>query len=69
MINQNELRESGRIGLIAGGVTLAMCMIGIMESFNERDIITDTFTLGQFILFSMAILAGFMAVSRQEIAW
>ena len=67
MINQSELRESGRIGLIAGVVTLAMCMIGIMESFNERDIITDTFTLGQFILFTLAILAGYMAVSRQAI--
>ncbi|MGB1249156.1 MAG: branched-chain amino acid ABC transporter permease [Candidatus Promineifilaceae bacterium] len=67
MIKQAELQESARIGLIAGAVTLAMCMIGIMESFNERDIITDTFTLGQFILYGLAILAGFMAVNRQEI--
>lgn len=67
MIKQSELQESARIGLIAGAVTLAMCMIGIMESFSERDIITDTFTLGQFILYGLAILAGFMAVNRQEI--
>ncbi|MEM7110829.1 MAG: hypothetical protein AAF614_00240 [Chloroflexota bacterium] len=67
MIKQNELRESAKIGLIGGVVTLCLCMIGIVESFNARDIISETFTLGQLLLFGAAAGVGLMAVQRQKL--
>ena len=67
MMTQNQLRESVRMGLIGGVVTLCLCMIGIVAAFDQRDIITDTFTLGQLMLFSAATAVGFMTVTRQKL--
>jgi branched-chain amino acid transport system permease protein len=67
MIQQDKLRESVRLGLIAGVATLCLCMIGIIEAFDSRDIITGTFTLGQLLLFGSAVAAGYLAVSQQKL--
>lgn len=67
MTQQTVLRESGRIGLIAGAVTLCFCMIGIVAAFDQRDIVTDTFTLGQLLLFGSAVMAGYVAVGQQNL--
>lgn len=66
-MNRETVRETSNMGLIAGAVVLSLCMIGIVESFNERDIITDIFTLGQLLLFTGAFVVGYLVVSRQEI--
>ena len=67
MMTQKQLRESARTGLIGGMVTLCLCMIGIVKAFDGRDIITDTFTLGQLMLFSGATAVGFLTVNRQKL--
>lgn len=67
MITRKSLRKTTNIGLIAGIITLSVCMIGIVEAFNQRDIITDYFTLGQLLLFSAALFAGYLAVTQQAL--
>ena len=42
-------------------------MIGIVEAFDQRFIITDVFTLGQLLLFSTAAIVGFLVVTRREV--
>lgn len=68
MSNRNMLRETVNIGLIAGAVTLSACLIGLVQTFNQRDIISGVFSLGQFLLFVGAVVAGYLAVSRQNIS-
>jgi branched-chain amino acid transport system permease protein len=63
-MNQQELRKTINMGLIAGAIALSLSMIGVIDSFNQRFIITDYLTLGQLLLFGTALLAGFLAVNQ-----
>jgi branched-chain amino acid transport system permease protein len=66
MISKDEIRETVKIGLIAGAVTLCFSLIGFITSFDQRDIISEYLSLGQVMLFSGALLAGFWSVTRRE---
>lgn len=59
-----SLRQSVKTGLIAGAVTLCLCLIGIVEAFDQRFIISDIFTLGQLMLFSGALVAGYLTADH-----
>lgn len=59
-----ELRKTIDMGLIAGAIALSLSMIGVIDSFNQRFIITDYVTLGQLLLFGTALVAGFLAVNK-----
>ncbi|WP_420629160.1 branched-chain amino acid ABC transporter permease [Candidatus Leptofilum sp.] len=61
-----QLRRTVNMGLIAGAVTLSLGMIGIIDAFNQRFVITDLITLGQLLLFGMPLIAGFLVISRLE---
>lgn len=61
-----ELRKTLNIGLIAGGITLSLSMIGIIDAFNQRFIITDYLTLAQLLLFGTALIAGYLVVSQLQ---
>jgi branched-chain amino acid transport system permease protein len=64
-MTRNDLIRSIKIGLIAGVVATSVSAIGMIETFNERDIITDILTLGEALLFSLPIIAGFMSVPKR----
>ncbi len=66
MINQKNLRATLQVGLIAGVVALTMCMIGIVQSFDVRDVISETLSLGQILLFAAAPVAGYLASRRDK---
>ncbi|MBK8987900.1 MAG: leucine/isoleucine/valine transporter permease subunit [Chloroflexi bacterium] len=55
-----------RIGLIAGVVALSVSAIGMVQSFDVRDIITGVLTLGQLLLFGAALLAGYFSWQKGE---
>ncbi|HMT21647.1 MAG TPA: hypothetical protein PKE20_10450, partial [Promineifilum sp.] len=57
-------RRTIRIGLLVGVIVLLTCMVGMVEAFNERDLITGVLTLGQVLLFAPAIYAGYLAVGQ-----
>ncbi len=59
-MSQLNLRNAARVGLLAGVVALSVSAIGMVESFDQRDLITDLFTLGQLLLFSAPLVAGYM---------
>lgn len=59
-------RQSMRMGLIAGLVALTVSVIGMVVTFDERDLITGTFTLGQAILFGAPVIAGFLAAKDRN---
>lgn len=64
MIESEKRPETVKIGLIAGVVTLCLCMIGIVEAFNQRFIVTDYLTLGQLLLYSGAFFAAYVSVRK-----
>ena len=45
-MSRENLRRAGRVGLIAGVVAVSMSAIGMVEAFNERDVITNLVTFG-----------------------
>ncbi|MEL6148583.1 MAG: hypothetical protein AAFR56_03090, partial [Chloroflexota bacterium] len=53
-----------RFGLIAGIVVVYTSAVGMVETFNEREVIRDWVTLGQMLLFVPAIIAGFFGSRR-----
>lgn len=46
MIKENFLWNAIKTGLIGGVVALFLCLIGMIEIFNKRDVIEDVITLG-----------------------
>ncbi len=59
-----QLRKTINMGLIVGGIALSLSMIGIIDAFNQRFVITDLLTLGELLLFGMPLVAGFLVSSR-----
>lgn len=62
--NQNYLRQSLRLGLIGGGVALALSAIGMVALFAGRRLIGDVLTLGHLMLFMAPAAAGYLAAER-----
>ena len=67
MNSQSPWKETFWVGLIAGVVVVSVSAIGMVETFNERDVITDLLTLGQILLFGAPAVAGFLAVRRNKV--
>ncbi len=65
-MTQLELRNAVRMGLLVGVITLCVSAIGMVEVFDQRDLITDVFTLGQMLLFSAPLIAGFYATKHDD---
>jgi branched-chain amino acid transport system permease protein len=61
-----ELRRTFKIGLIAGFVTLSLSMIGLIDAFDQRFIVTDYVTLADLLLFGLALVAGYLVSSRLQ---
>ncbi|KAA3656563.1 MAG: leucine/isoleucine/valine transporter permease subunit [Chloroflexi bacterium] len=59
MMPNNNFRETIRWGLLAGVILLSISAIGMVEAFNERDIITGVFAMGQLVILSGPLLATY----------
>ncbi len=59
-----NLKETIKLGLIAGVIALCSGMIGLIEAFDGRDIVTNIFSLGQLLLYSIPIIAGYLAAQK-----
>ena len=64
MKKENFLWLSTKIGLLSGVIGMFLCLIGMVKTFNERDVIEGIVTLGQFVLFATSAMAGFIASIR-----
>jgi branched-chain amino acid transport system permease protein len=64
----NELpRTAIKAGLIGGGAAVYVCVVGIMQRFAERDLITDVINLGITMLIAAALAAGYMAARQRKV--
>ncbi len=65
-MTQLELRNAVRMGLLAGVIILSISAVGMVESFDQRDLITGVFTLGQLILFSVPFVVGYLVTKNEH---
>ncbi len=65
MINSN-MRESMRLGLLAGSATLFTALVGMIVVFSEREVIEDLLTLGQILLFAPTLAVGYLIANRMR---
>ncbi len=52
-----------KIGLIAGLAAVLVSLIGMVEAFGQRYVVSGVFTLGQFLALSPMLIAGYAAGS------
>ncbi|MBE2199828.1 MAG: leucine/isoleucine/valine transporter permease subunit [Anaerolinea sp.] len=65
-MNQLNIRNTVRMGLLAGVIALSVSAIGMVETFDQRDIITNVFSLGQLLLFAAPAIVGYMVVRESN---
>ena len=53
-----------KAGLIAGAISLLMCLVGMVVAFGETDIISGVFTLGDLLLLAPVILLTYSAARK-----
>ncbi len=51
-------------GLVSGVVLLFVGMVGMLATFNEREIVRDTFTLGQLVMVFIPFVASFLITRK-----
>lgn len=61
-----DWRKSVQYGLLAGVITLITAAIGMIEAFDERDLIVDVLTLGQVLLFGAPFVVGYLVAAGDE---
>ena len=67
MIQPHSVWRHGiRIGLIAGIVEVLLALVGMVEAFSQRCIISDTISMGQTLLLAVAMVAGYLAAKRTD---
>jgi branched-chain amino acid transport system permease protein len=57
-------REVIRLALLAAVIALALCAVGVVGVFGQRDIIGNVLTLGQIFLFGPALGCAYLAARR-----
>lgn len=53
-----------KIGLVGGVSAVLLSLIGMVEAFNQRDIVYDVITMGHTLLLMAGILMGYMAAKK-----
>ena len=64
MKKESYLWSATKTGLLAGAIILYLCLIGMVEIFNERYFVEGVVTLGQFLLLATTASAGYIAARR-----
>lgn len=63
---QSIWRSAISVGLVVGGVSLLLSLVGMVTAFEERYIITGLFTMGQLLLFAPLIAGGYSTITRVQ---
>ena len=59
-----KLTLSLKMGLYGGIAVLYLCMVGMVETFGERDIITSVISLGHIMLVFAGLLIGYLTMQQ-----
>src|SRR3990172_13408693 len=57
-------RNAIRVGLVGGATALLIALVGMVEAFADRYIITGVISMGKVLLFSSAFVVGYYAAGR-----
>ena len=63
-MTRDSLTENIKYGLIAGIVSLSFSVIGMVELFEKRDLVTGILTLGQVFLFGPSAFLGYLSARK-----
>lgn len=66
MTQLENFKHSIQMGLITGAIVLSACLIGIVESFDQRDVISEILSLGQVMLYIAAPIIAFIVAQKQK---
>ena len=53
-----------RLGLIGGASLVLLSLIGMVEAFNQREIVSDVISMGQTLLLLTAVFIAYLAAAR-----
>lgn len=63
-MNQSHLKHSLRLGLIGGFSAILISLIGMVEAFNERDILVGIISMGQVLLVLTIFMIAYTATHQ-----
>ncbi len=58
------MKQAIKIGLIGGVSAVLLALIGMVESFSQRDIISNVISMGHTLLLLVAVFMGYLAAKR-----
>jgi branched-chain amino acid transport system permease protein len=58
------MRQGIKIGLIGGIIEVLLALVGMVEAFSQRYIISDVISMGQTLLLVGAMVTGYLAAKR-----
>lgn len=58
------MRQALKIGLIGGIVGFLLSLIGMVEAFSQRDIVSNVISMGHTLLLVVALFMGYQAAKR-----
>ncbi len=61
---RSHLREALRTGLVAGAVAVLLSLVGMVEAFDDRDIIAGVISMGQTLLVVVVLVSAYRATRQ-----
>src|SRR4030043_2277764 len=61
---RNIWQQGIKIGLIGGVSSVLLALIGMVEAFSQRDIISNVISMGHTLLLLLAVFMGYLAAKR-----
>ncbi|MGZ3514698.1 MAG: hypothetical protein ACXU93_12185, partial [Thermodesulfobacteriota bacterium] len=58
------MKQAIRIGLIGGVVEVLLALIGMIEAFSQRDIISHVISMGHTLLLLVILFMAYLAAKR-----
>jgi len=62
----SELRQAIKIGLIGGVVAVLLSLIGMVETFSQRDVISRVLSMGHSLLLLIGVAIGYFSARRSK---
>ena len=62
----SELRQAIKIGLIGGVVAVLLSLIGMVETFSQRDVISRVVSMGHTLLLLIGVAIGYFSARRSK---
>ncbi len=61
------MKQAIKIGLIGGVVAVLLSLIGMVEAFSQRHIISNVISMGHTLLLLIGVSFGYFSAKRTEV--